>query len=56
MDDDNKMDENIEKVLLLNTGLPGKEKIIEMMKKIIDEKNEELLIRYQKKKCMLMLG
>ena len=35
MDDDNKMDENIEKFLLLTTELLEKEKTVETMKKIL---------------------
>ena len=49
------MDENVEKVLLLTTELMGKEKIIEIMKKIIDKKNEELLINYEKKKMLMLM-
>ena len=37
MDDDNKMDENSEKFLLLTTELLEKDKIIEIMKKGIDK-------------------
>ena len=33
MEDDNKMDENVDKVLLMNTQLLEKDKIIEIMKK-----------------------
>ena len=46
IDNDNNMDENVQKVLLLTTALLGKYKIIEMMKTNIDKKNEELLISY----------
>ena len=46
IDNDNNMDENVQKVLLLTTVLLEKYKIIEMMKKNIDKKNEELLISY----------
>ena len=49
------MDENVEKVLLLTTELMGKEKIIEIMKKIIDKKNEELLINYEKNKMLMLM-
>ena len=55
MDDDNKMDENVEEVLLLTNELLEKDKIIVIMQKNIDKKNEELLISYQNKKVMLML-
>ena len=39
-DDDNNIDENDEKIMLLITELLEKDKIIEMMKKIVDKNNE----------------
>ena len=55
MDDDNKMNENFEKFLLLTTELLEKGKNWND-EKYFDKKNEELIISYQKKNVDVNVG
>ena len=47
MDDDNKMGGSVDQILLLTTELLEKDKIVEIMKNKLIEKNEGIIISYQ---------